>query len=349
MIARNLKAGKFSDGLINYAFEGKELEHKDKAAEVLRYSADLLVPFSSKDVVGIAELKRDFNNRTKTYLMKNPDNRNALIGHQILSFTQEDAEKLKDKGICKVLDDYIKLANLEQTQYIAIKHNDTSNPHIHVIYHKVNNNLIKEQDWKLNNKTIERGVALALKNRLTLVKDQKKVALTAGVLAIRAKDDDIIKLRKESPFLSVARNEHHLQKLLSPKEITKETLKDGRIKFDSRVYRPEDLQAVFYLNRNESSPDGSLKKEGGRQSKSDRGNISNEPAEKRSPMPFQAGESDEALKAPSNHEQPFKIVTINSSDRELTSLRRKKRGKAHLLKNKASKTSTHTQTRSQGL
>lgn len=347
MIARNLKAGKFSDGLINYAFEGKELEHKDKAAEVLRYSADLLVPFSSKDVAGIAELKRDFNNRTKTYLMKNPDNKNALIGHQILSFTQEDVEKLKDRGIFKVLDDYIKLASLEQTQYIAIKHNDTNNPHIHVIYHKVNNNLVKEQDWKLNNKTIERGVALALKNRLTLVKDQKKVALTAAVLAIRAKDDDIIKLRKESSFLSVARNEHHLQKLLSPKEITKETLKDGRIKFDNKVYRPEDLQAVFYLNRNESNPDSSVRKEG-RRSKSDRRNISSEPAEKRNLMSFQGGESDEVLKAPSNQEQPFKIVTINSTDRELTSLRRKKRGKAHLLKNRAI-TNTQNKARSQGL
>lgn len=346
MIARNLKAGKFSDGLINYAFEGKELEHKDKAAEVLRYSKDLLVPFSSKDAAGIAELKRDFNNRTKTYLTKNPDNKNALIGHQILSFTKEDAEKLKEKGMVQALDDYIKLANLEQTQYIAIKHNDTNNPHIHVIYHKVNNSLVKEQDWKLNNKTIERGVALALKNKLTLVKDQKKVALTAGVLAIRALDDDVKKLREGSSFLSVARNEHHLQKLLASKEIEKETLKDGRVKFDGKVYRQEDLQAVFYSNRNEEKLNDGSRKESKRQ-KSDQESTNHETSKKSTHNLFQAEESDEGLKAPSNLEQPFKIVTINSTERELASLRRKKRGKAHLLKNKASKTNTHTQGKSQ--
>ncbi|WP_138485055.1 relaxase/mobilization nuclease domain-containing protein [Dyadobacter bucti] len=352
MIARNLKSGKFSDGLINYAFEGRELEHKDKGAEVVRYSDDLLVPFSAQDKEGILELKQQFNERTSKYLLENPENKNNLIGHQILSFTKEDSEKLKDDGMNKMLDDYIKLAGLEKTKFVAIKHKDTNNPHFHIIYHKVQNNFKKENDWKLNNKTVERGVALALKNRLTLVKNQKEVALTKGVLEIRSKDDDIKKLRNDSEILKSAKNFHHLNKLLESNRITPEFLKDDRVKIDKKIYRPEDLHAVFFLNRNEKSGEKELMKgkeqiasgeKEFRQGKSKKGQEASDlnlKRESKNIVSTLMGSDENQATSKLDKNQAFNIVTVNSNDKELTDrygMKRRRRGRNYLLKNKGSK------------
>ncbi|MGM9512452.1 relaxase/mobilization nuclease domain-containing protein [Larkinella sp. GY13] len=328
MVARNLKAGKFAEGIINYTFEGKLENHTDKQAEVLRYSDDLLVPFGPQDKEGIGELISQFNERTSNYLKENPDNKNPLIGHQILSFTKEDETKLKKEGIEKVLDDYVKLAQLEKTQFIAVAHKDTANYHVHIIYHKVRNDMKKENDWKLNNKTIERGVALALKNRLTLVKDQKKIALTKGVLEIRGKDTDIQKLKSELPELRQARNMHHLTKLLEARKMTPEYLNDDRVKIDKKLYRPEDLNAIFHANRedkNRGLEESKGKNRVVREAKKP------DPGKGFSAVTVQADE-DRGPQATSKN--PFTPVTIHSSESELNAIRRKRKGKHHLLKNK---------------
>lgn len=343
MIARNLKAGKYSDGLINYAFEGRELEHKDKGAEVVRYSDDLLVPFSAQDKEGIMELKQQFNERTSNYLLENPENKNNLIGHQILSFTKEDSEKLREDGMNKILDDYIKLTDLEKTKFVVVRHKDTNNPHFHIIYHKVQNSLKKENDWKLNNKTVERGVALALKNRLTLVKNQKEVALTKGVLEIRAKDDDIKKIRGEYDLLKSAKNFHHLNKLLEASRITPEFLKDDRVKIDKKIYRPEDLHAVFFLNRNEKSGERGLSQDKagkGRESSGDEATNVNAKKELKNIVNVLTGSDEKQIAPEAGKNQAFSIVTVNSNDKELADrygMKRKRRGKHHLLKNKGTK------------
>ncbi|WP_026632630.1 relaxase/mobilization nuclease domain-containing protein [Dyadobacter alkalitolerans] len=347
MIARNLKSGKFSDGLINYAFEGRELEHKDKGAEVIRYSDDLLIPFSAQDKEGIKELKEQFNERTHKYLQDNPESKNNLIGHQILSFTKEDTEKLKEDGMNKVLDDYIKLVGLEKTKFVAVRHKDTSNIHYHIVYHKVQNNYKKENDWKLNNKTVERGVALALKNKLTLVKNQKEVALTKGVLEIRSKDDDIKKLRNESNILKSAKNFHHLNKLLESNMITPEFLKDDRVKIDKKVYRPEDLHAVFYLNRNEKGSDQvfSQGKTTKRQERSNNNPDLNFKKESKNIISSLLAPDEKQSTPEGGKNQGFNIVTVNSNDKELTDrygVKRKRRGKNYLLKNKGAKQQTQS-------
>ncbi|PWJ53424.1 relaxase/mobilization nuclease-like protein [Dyadobacter jejuensis] len=327
MIARNLKAGKTSDGLLDYAFHGKESEHKDKGAEILQYSSDLLIPSSDKDKEGIKELKKEFNRRTNAYLKNEPDNKKALIGHQILSFTNEDYGKLKDDGLNKVLKDYIKLAKLDKTQFVAIKHNDTKNPHIHIIYHKIQNDLKKEKDWKLNNKTLERGIALALKHKLPLIDNQKKIALSRGVLEIRAKDQDIIDLRNSTEFLQKARNTHHLNKLLQANNITQTKLQDGRLKIDKKVYSPENLEAVYFYNRSNNKnnlqelkplikPYMSIKKNS-----------------------FNIGSFVSTNNEAISIEKPIyvSLPTVKTNKNDYISMQKKRKGKQYLLKNKKKK------------
>lgn len=334
MVARNLKSGKFAEGIINYAFAGKEADHLDKQAEVLRYSDQLLVPFDARDKEGINELISQFNERTATYLKENPENKNPLIGHQLLSFTKEDEAKLKKEGIGNVLDDYIKLANLEKTQFVAIGHKDTANYHIHLIYHKVKDDKKKENDWKLNNKTVERGIALALKNNLTLIKDQKKVALTKGVFEIRSKDSDIQKLRSESLDLRQAMNMHHYLKLLEAKKIVPDYLNDGRMKVDTKIYRPEDLNAAFYQNRVEKG----VEKETGKAKAEREGQLikSEVRQEQSGSQSFTAG-SDDARTPEKNKDSSFTLVTLHGMQAEQSAVKRKRKGKHYLLKNKPTK------------
>ncbi len=336
MLAKNLKAGKYSDGIINYVFEGRELEHKDKQAHVMRASADLLLPFSAQDKEGIDELKREFNSRTSEYLKKNPDNKNALIGHQLLSFTPEDEKKLGPDGIKKALDDFIDLAGLEKTRYVSVGHRDTDNYHIHIVYHKVQNDLKKENDWKLNNKTIERGVALALKNKLTLVKDQDKVALSKGVMDIRIHDRDIKELRDQDKLFKAARNMHHLEKLLKGQGRSLEHLLDGRVRIDKKIHRNEDLSTVFYMNRNQVSKENQNDKKSENQKIDLKalGNLS-----KSLDYNFFKGKgnshenSHENENAVAGKSKPVGMVIIRSEEGR-ASLRRKRRGKQYLLKNR---------------
>ena len=77
-------------------------------------------------------------------MKENPENKNPLIGHQILSFTKEDETKLKKEGTEKVLDNYLILAGLEKTQFIAVAHKATAIYHVHIIYDKVRNDMKKK-------------------------------------------------------------------------------------------------------------------------------------------------------------------------------------------------------------
>lgn len=330
-----MRAGKFSDGIINYVFLGKELDHRDKKAHVLKASDELLLPYSAEDKEGIKELKRDFNRRTHDYLKVNPDNKNALIGHQLLSFTPEDEKKLGPDGIKRVLDEYIDLAELHKTQFVAVGHKDTSNYHIHIVYHKAQNDMTKQNDWKLNNKTVERGVALALKNKLSLVKDQDKVAATRGVLDIRIKDTDIINLREENRLLRSSRNMHHLAKLLEGQGRGIEYINDGRVRIDKKFYRQADLNAVFYLNRNESSQNSDKSKDKNyiKIDVKTLGKLS-----KSLDYAIFKGQGIEVNETSDNHSEkkrntkPLNMVTIHPDKGARPSLRRKRRGKQYLLK-----------------
>jgi hypothetical protein len=327
MIAKNLKAGKYSDGLIDYAFQGREEAHKDKVASVLRHSEDLLVPFSAADKEGIRELKHDFNERTIKYVRENPECKKSLIGHQVLSFTTDDVKQLGEAGVLKALDDYLILAGMQQTIFIAIRHEDTNNPHVHIIYHKVQNSMTKENDWQLNNKTVERGVALALRNRLTLVKDQKKVALTRGVLEIRAQDADIRQLREEHEVLKLARNLHHLSKIIDARGGKVEYMQEERVRINKDVFRQEDLHAIFYFNR--------MKALAGRKVGEQVLQTMQPNDELDRTKPTGRGISLGATEVADTIGEEMDVLDTQA-------LRRKRRGKAYLLKHRGDQVKSHT-------
>ena len=52
MVIKNMKSGKAVSGLINYQFEGKLEDHKDKKEEIITGSQDLILPIDKEDKQG---------------------------------------------------------------------------------------------------------------------------------------------------------------------------------------------------------------------------------------------------------------------------------------------------------
>jgi hypothetical protein len=55
---------------------------------------------------------------------------------------------LSESQIINITNQYIKDAGLNDTQYVAISHQDTDNFHIHLVFNRCMNNRILYDDWK---------------------------------------------------------------------------------------------------------------------------------------------------------------------------------------------------------
>ena len=59
------------------------------------------------------------------------------VGHIALSYKPEDAPRLTDKVMVGLAHEYMKEMGIKNTQYIIVRHHNTDNPHVHLIYNKV--------------------------------------------------------------------------------------------------------------------------------------------------------------------------------------------------------------------
>ena len=62
------------------------------------------------------------------------------VGHIALSFKPEDKEKLTDEMMTKIAREYMELMGIRDTQFILVRHHNTTNPHCHLVYNRVDNN-----------------------------------------------------------------------------------------------------------------------------------------------------------------------------------------------------------------
>ena len=62
------------------------------------------------------------------------------VGHIALSFKPEDKEKLTDEMMAKIAREYMELMGIRDTQFILVRHQNTANPHCHLVYNRVDNN-----------------------------------------------------------------------------------------------------------------------------------------------------------------------------------------------------------------
>ena len=66
-------------------------------------------------------------------------NLSKCVGHIPLAFSPDDKERMTDHFMERLAKEYMKLMGIENTQYIIVRHNNTSHPHCHIIFNRIDN------------------------------------------------------------------------------------------------------------------------------------------------------------------------------------------------------------------
>ncbi|MGY4540017.1 hypothetical protein ACVW0P_004459 [Mucilaginibacter sp. UYNi724] len=77
----------------------------------------------------------DFNLQRKY----NP-NLGKAVGHIALNWSVKDLDKLNDEVMVNMAKEYLQRMEIQDTQYLIVKHRDKEHPHIHIVYNRVSNN-----------------------------------------------------------------------------------------------------------------------------------------------------------------------------------------------------------------
>lgn len=97
------------------------------------------------------------------------------VGHIPISFSPEDKDRMTNEFMVQLAKEYMLEMGIKNTQYIIIRHDNTENPHIHIVYNRINNDLkliSVNQDYKRNVKVCKK---LKDKYNLTYGEGKEKV------------------------------------------------------------------------------------------------------------------------------------------------------------------------------
>lgn len=119
MIAKIKKSGSFSN-TVNYILDNK------KGATLI--ASEGVRTSNNQSMIDSFNMQIQLNNRVS-----------KCTGHIILSFSEEDKNKMSDAFMLKVAHEYMQKMEIVDTQYIIGRHFDKSHPHIHICYNRVDN------------------------------------------------------------------------------------------------------------------------------------------------------------------------------------------------------------------
>ncbi len=153
MIAKNIK-GKSFKGCVSYVMhEGATL-----------LEAEGVLADTTKDIIRSFAMQRSGRKEIK-----------QPVGHIPLSFSPEDKERLTDEFMVQLAKEYMKEMGIKNTQYIIVRHNNTDNSHLHIVYNRIDNDLkliSVNYDYKRNIKVCKK---LKDKHGLTYGTGKEKV------------------------------------------------------------------------------------------------------------------------------------------------------------------------------
>ena len=141
-----LKKGSSFGGCIRY------VTGKDEAKIIV---SDGVLLGTNAEMTQSFELQRQLNPRIK-----------KPVGHIALSFKPEDKPRLTDEFMAKIALEYMQMMDINDTQFIIVRHHNTDNPHCHIVYNRINNEgkLISDRnDYRRNEQ-----VTKALKSKYGL-------------------------------------------------------------------------------------------------------------------------------------------------------------------------------------
>jgi hypothetical protein len=97
------------------------------------------------------------------------------VGHISLSYSPDDEQRLTDGAMVTLAKEYMDNMGIKETQYILVRHFDNGNPHVHLVYNRIDNNgrVISDKNDLYRNE----AVCKKLKNKygLTYGKGKEKV------------------------------------------------------------------------------------------------------------------------------------------------------------------------------
>jgi len=98
----------------------------------------------SKDAKLLASegvLETDIKSIINSFYMQSLMNPNLSksVGHIPLAFSPEDTPRLTDQFMIQLAKEYMKAMEIKNTQYIIVQHNNTSHPHLHIVFNRVDN------------------------------------------------------------------------------------------------------------------------------------------------------------------------------------------------------------------
>lgn len=137
MIAKNIK-GKSFKGCVSYVMhEGAELLEAEGVWTETK--ADIIRSFAMQ--------------RSGRREVKQP------VGHIPLSFAPEDKDRMTNDFMVQLAKEYMQEMGIKDTQYIIVRHHNTGNEHVHIVYNRIDNNLkliSVNHDYKRNIKVCKK-------------------------------------------------------------------------------------------------------------------------------------------------------------------------------------------------
>lgn len=97
------------------------------------------------------------------------------VGHIPISFAPEDRERMTDAFMVLLAKEYMEEMGIKNTQYIIVRHHNSDNDHLHIVYNRIDNNLkliSVNYDYKRNIKVCKK---LKDKHGLTYGKGKERV------------------------------------------------------------------------------------------------------------------------------------------------------------------------------
>ncbi len=153
MIAKNIK-GKSFKGCVRYVM--------NDTAQL--FEAEGVLAGTTEDIIRSFAMQRSGRREVK-----------QPVGHIPISFAPEDKERMTNDFMVQLAKEYMEEMGIRNTQYIIVRHHNTGNEHLHIVYNRINNDLkliSVNHDYKRNIKVCKK---LKDKHRLTYGKGKERV------------------------------------------------------------------------------------------------------------------------------------------------------------------------------
>ncbi|WP_379997605.1 relaxase/mobilization nuclease domain-containing protein [Dysgonomonas termitidis] len=78
------------------------------------------------------------------------------VGHISLSYLPDDTDRLTNGAMVTLAKEYMQEMNITDTQYIIVRHYDNGNPHVHIVYNRIDNNgkVISDKNDRYRNEAV---------------------------------------------------------------------------------------------------------------------------------------------------------------------------------------------------